>query len=64
MAPCRARARARLKNAISFDPAKRESDPIAGNHVILRQGEVYALFAHLAPGTVAVGKGRMYAPAT
>ena len=43
-----------LKNAISFDPAKHGLDPIAGNHVIVRTS---ALFAHLAPGTVAVKEG-------
>jgi len=46
-----------LKNSISFDPAKRGLDPILGNHVIMRTGGTYALFAHLAPGTVAVRTG-------
>ena len=46
-----------LKNAVTFDPAKRGLDPILGNHVILRRGETFALFAHLAPGTVAVKAG-------
>jgi hypothetical protein len=46
-----------LKNSIMFDPAKRGLDPILGNHVILRTVETYALFAHLAPRTVAVRPG-------
>ena len=47
-----------LKNAVTFDPAKRGLDPVLGNHVILRTGETYALFAHLGPGTVAVKTGQ------
>jgi hypothetical protein len=47
-----------LKNAVSFDPAKRGIDPIAGNHVILGSNGTYAFFAHLAPGTVAVSGGQ------
>jgi len=46
-----------LKNSFPFDPAKRGLDPILGNHVIMRTGETFALFAHLAPGTVAVRAG-------
>jgi hypothetical protein len=46
-----------LKNAVTFDPAKRGLDPVLGNHVILRTGETFALLAHLAPGTVAVKAG-------
>jgi hypothetical protein len=38
-----------LKNAVTFDPAKRGLDPVLGNHVVLRTGETFALFAHLAP---------------
>jgi hypothetical protein len=41
---------------ITFSPAKIPS--ILGNHVILRAGEVYAGFAHLAPGTLAVEPGQ------
>ena len=47
-----------LKNALTFDPAKRGLDPVLGNHVILRTGETYALFAHFAPGTVAMKIGQ------
>ena len=37
---------------ISFTPEKIPS--VLGNHVILRAGDVYAGFAHLAPGSVSV----------
>ncbi len=47
-----------IKNAVTFDPAKRGLDPLLGNHVIVRTDETYALFAHLAPGTVAVEAGQ------
>jgi murein DD-endopeptidase MepM/ murein hydrolase activator NlpD len=35
-------------------------DPIrvAGNHVIIRAAEAFALYAHLAPGSVAVRSGQ------
>lgn len=48
-----------LKNAVTFDPAKRGLDPVLGNHVIARTGETYALYAHLAPRTVAVKLGQV-----
>ena len=47
-----------LKNAVTFDPAKGGLDTVLGNHVILRTGETFALFAHLAPGTVTVKAGQ------
>jgi murein DD-endopeptidase MepM/ murein hydrolase activator NlpD len=47
-----------LKNAVTFDPAKHGLDPVLGNHVIMRMDAVYALFAHLAPGSVAVEEGQ------
>ena len=47
-----------LKNAVTFDPAKRGLERVLGNHVIMRAGEIFALFAHLAPGTVAVKAGQ------
>lgn len=47
-----------LKNAVTFDPAKRGLDPVLGNHVIMRTGETFALFAHLAPGTVGMRAGQ------
>lgn len=33
-------------------------DAVLGNHVVVRFGEVYAAFVHLAPGTVAVTAGQ------
>ncbi len=46
-----------VKNAVTFDPAKRGLDPVLGNHVVMRTGDTFALFAHLAPGSVAVKNG-------
>lgn len=45
-----------LRNALTFTPGKLPS--ILGNHVVLRSGDIYAGFAHLAPGTVAVSPGQ------
>jgi len=42
-------------NALAFRPSR--IPEILGNHVILRAGDVYAGFAHLRPGTVAVDVG-------
>jgi hypothetical protein len=47
-----------LKNAVTFDPERHGLDPVLGNHVIMRMETVYALFAHLAPGSVAVEIGQ------
>ena len=44
-----------LKNALTFTPEKLPQ--ILGNHVILRTGDIYAGFAHLRPGSVAVKPG-------
>jgi hypothetical protein len=33
-------------------------DAILGNHVVMRFGDMYAAFVHLAPGTVAVSAGQ------
>lgn len=41
-----------IRNGFTFTPDK--LGEILGNHVVLRFGDVYAGFAHLAPGTVAV----------
>jgi hypothetical protein len=46
-----------LKNALTFTPSKLPS--IMGNHVILRNGEIYAGFAHLLPGSVTVKTGHV-----
>lgn len=48
-----------LRNALTFRPARLPA--ILGNHVIIRSGDVYAAFAHLAPGSVAVSAGRRVA---
>jgi hypothetical protein len=45
-----------LKNAVTFTPSKLPA--ILGNHVIARRGDVFAAFAHLAPGSVAVSAGQ------
>lgn len=44
-----------LKNALTFTPARLPA--LLGNHVIARGGDVFAVFAHLAPGSVAVRAG-------
>lgn len=43
-------------NGMTFRPDRLST--ILGNHVILRMGSVFAGFAHLAPGSVAVSPGR------
>jgi hypothetical protein len=50
---------AALRNAMAFGLAKRRLAParLAGNHVITASGSDYALYAHLAPGSVSVSKG-------
>jgi hypothetical protein len=49
-----------LKNVVLFGVTRRRLDParLAGNHVIIGAGRTYALYAHLAPGSVAVIKGQ------
>jgi murein DD-endopeptidase MepM/ murein hydrolase activator NlpD len=47
-----------LKNGVTFDPTERGLDHLAGNHVIMRTGETFALFAHLAPLSLAVREGQ------
>ena len=46
-----------LRVSVGFDPA-RGVDSVAGNHVILEGADAYAVFAHLAPGTVSVAAGQ------
>jgi hypothetical protein len=41
-----------LKNAFTFSPDRLPS--ILGNHVIMHSGEIFAGFAHLVPGSLAV----------
>jgi murein DD-endopeptidase MepM/ murein hydrolase activator NlpD len=43
-------------NALTFTPARLPS--ILGNHVFVGSGNVIAVFAHLAPGSVAVRSGQ------
>jgi murein DD-endopeptidase MepM/ murein hydrolase activator NlpD len=45
-----------LKNALTFKPERLPS--ILGNHVIMRSGDLFAGFAHLVPGSVAVQTGQ------
>jgi hypothetical protein len=46
------------RNTLAF--ARRGLDPagLAGNHVIMGTGGMYALYAHLAPGSVVVSRGQ------
>jgi hypothetical protein len=45
-----------LKNAVTFTPSR--LPVILGNHVIMRSGDMYAGFVHLAPGSVGVTAGQ------
>jgi murein DD-endopeptidase MepM/ murein hydrolase activator NlpD len=45
-----------FKNTVTFSPARLRS--LLGNYVIMRRGDVFAAFAHLAPGSVAVAPGQ------
>ena len=49
-----------VKNALVYGTGRRPLDAaqLAGNHVIIRDADVYALYAHLAPGSVAVARGQ------
>lgn len=53
--PVREIARA-VRVGLTFRPSRLPS--ILGNHVILRDGDLFAGFAHLAPGTVEVVEGQ------
>jgi hypothetical protein len=46
-----------IKNGLTFDPKRLMS--IVGNHVIARSGDVFAVFAHLTTGSVAVVPGQV-----
>lgn len=51
-----------VRNAVTFDPARGSPvEAVAGNHVIVRGDAVFALYAHLATGTVAVAPGERVA---
>jgi murein DD-endopeptidase MepM/ murein hydrolase activator NlpD len=45
-----------FKNTVTFSPARLRT--LLGNYVIMRRGEIFAAFAHLAPGSVAVAPGQ------
>lgn len=45
-----------LWTGITYRPSK-GFGPLAGNHVIVRSGDVFHAYAHLAPGSVAVRAG-------
>ena len=47
-----------LKNTVGFDPVRSGFEPVAGNHVIVQGAEAFAVFAHLAPGTVSLATGQ------
>jgi hypothetical protein len=52
-----------VRNARTYGRGRRAIDTrgLAGNHVIIRSDEGHALYAHLAPGTVAVTRGQAVA---
>lgn len=43
-----------VRHALRFDPARDGVEAVAGNHVIVQGTLTFALYAHLAPGTVTV----------
>ena len=45
-----------VKNALTFTPSRLPM--VLGNHVIMRSGDVFAGFVHLAPGSVNVTDGQ------
>lgn len=47
-----------LRATVGFDPARSGFEPVAGNHVIVQGAEAFAVFAHLAPGTVSLATGQ------
>jgi len=46
-----------IRATVGFDPA-RGVDSVAGNHVVVQGADAYAVFAHLAPGTMSVTTGQ------
>jgi murein DD-endopeptidase MepM/ murein hydrolase activator NlpD len=46
-----------LKNAVTFNP-KHGLQPVVGNYVVARSGDLFAAFAHLTSGSVAVAPGQ------
>jgi murein DD-endopeptidase MepM/ murein hydrolase activator NlpD len=47
-----------IRATVGFDPARGGVESVAGNHVIVQGAGAYAVYAHLAPGTVAVTAGQ------
>jgi murein DD-endopeptidase MepM/ murein hydrolase activator NlpD len=47
-----------LRTTVGFDPTRSGFEPVAGNHVIVQGAEAFAVFAHLAPGTVSLATGQ------
>jgi len=47
-----------LKNTLAYARGRLDPTRLAGNHVIMATGGTYALYAHLAPGSVAVTSGQ------
>jgi Peptidase family M23 len=47
-----------LVTALTFRPTDRNLVRVVGNHVVVRSGEIYAVYAHLAPGSVTVAEGQ------
>jgi len=49
-----------IRNARTYVTGRQPLDArrLAGNHVIIRTNDVYALYAHLAPGSVTVGRAQ------
>jgi murein DD-endopeptidase MepM/ murein hydrolase activator NlpD len=47
-----------LRTALTFRPTPENVRRVMGNHVVLRQGDVWAAFAHLTTGSVAVSVGQ------
>lgn len=48
-----------LKNALTFDPEKDDLRSVVGNHIIMKcSDDVYAAFAHLQKGSIAVSPGQ------
>lgn len=52
-----------VKNALTYGAGRRPFDArhLAGNHVIIRTADVHAVYAHLAPSSVAVARGQRVA---
>ena len=52
-----------MKNTLAVGAGRQPFDVsrLAGNHVIIRTGGAHAVYAHLAPGSVAVARGQQVA---